>query len=261
MLSPEPPACMLAEQRDCGVVTLTLTNPARRNAFATPMRLGLLDAMERLQADDDVRAIILTGEGKHFCAGGDVGVMGQRDIAEARERLRPLHDLVRLMACGSKPIIAAVEGWAAGAGLSLALLCDTIIVAETARLKAGFGDVGLIADTGLLRTLPARVGVGPAKQLLFYGEAISGTEARVLGLADILVPDGEALAEARRRAALLATKAPLPIALTKSVFGADGLDVALTREMDLQSLLYRSSDHAEGRMAFLEKRSPAFRGR
>lgn len=255
------PASMLSEQREGGVVTLTLTNTARRNAFATPMRLALRDAMARLQAEDSVRAIILTGEGAHFCAGGDVSDMRRREIGEGRERLRPVHELVRLMAFGSKPIIAAVEGWAAGAGLSLALLCDTVIAAETARFKAGFGEVGLIADTGLLHTLPTRVGPGPAKQILFYGEALSCAEAKVLGLVDLVVPGGTALEAARRRAALLATRAPLPIALTKSVVGTDGLEAVLARETDLQALLYRSSDHREGQAAFLEKRAPVFHGR
>ena len=254
------PASMLAEERDGAVVTLTLCNLARRNAFATPMRLSLRDTMARLGADDTVRAVILTGEGSHFCAGGDVSDMRQREIGEGRERLRPVHDLVRLMACGAKPIIAAVEGWAAGAGLALALLCDTVIAGDTARFKAGFGDVGLIADTGLLHTLPARVGPGPAKQILFYGEALSATEARALGIVDSLVPGGTALEVARQRAALLATRAPLPIAFTKAVLGGGGLDAVLAREMDLQGLLYRSSDHREGQAAFLEKRAASFRG-
>ena len=112
---------------------------------------------------------MLTGAGGHFCAGGDISGMRIDDLAAGRERFRLTHRLVKLMVHCAKPIIAAVEGYAVGAGLSLALCCDTIVAAENARFAAGFGRIGLIADLGLNHTLPQRIGMGRARQLLLYG--------------------------------------------------------------------------------------------
>jgi enoyl-CoA hydratase/carnithine racemase len=153
-----------------------------------------------------------------------------------------------------------VEGYAVGAGLSLALCCDTIVAAEDSRFAAGFGRIGLIADLGLNHTLPQRIGMGRARQILLYGEQIdAGTAARI-GLIDHVVAPGSALAFARDRARVLETAAPLPIALTKRLL-AEGLDAALAQERDLQSTLFLTEDHREGREAFLAKRKPVFKGR
>ena len=159
----------------------------------------------------------------------------------------------------AKPVIAAVEGWAAGAGLSLALCCDTVIAAKDARFAAGFGKVGLIADLGLPCTLPARVGMGRARQILLYGEPVAAQEAERIGLVDQVAPSGQALAHALERARLFAGSAPLPVALTKR-FLAEGLDAALERERDLQTALFLTADHAEGRDSFLAKRKLEFKG-
>src|SRR5690606_15918239 len=114
-------------------------NPAKRNALALPLRIGLIEAFERLEADKTVRAIVLTGAGTSFCSGGDIDSMAEvTSLAAGRERFRKSHHLMRLMMKSSKPIIAAVEGWAAGAGIGLALACDTIIAAEDARFVASF---------------------------------------------------------------------------------------------------------------------------
>ncbi|MGA8194410.1 MAG: enoyl-CoA hydratase-related protein [Acetobacteraceae bacterium] len=249
----------LIEQRDGTTIVLTLNNPQRRNALAMPLREGLIAAFERIETDRTIRAVVLTGAGGTFCAGGDITAMNVKGLADGLERFRITHRLVRLMIRCGKPIVAAVEGYAVGAGLSLALCCDTIVAAEDARFGAGFGRIGLIADLALNHTLPARIGTGRARQVLLYGEQMDAATGERFGLIDHVVPKGGALDLALRRAKTFADAAPLPVALTKGLL-ADGLDLALERERELQSMLFLTADHAEGREAFLAKRRPVFKG-
>ena len=250
---------MLRETGDGGTAVLTLDYPARRNALAMPMRQGLIDAMERIEGDPEVRAVVLTGAGGVFSAGGDISGMNAADLAAGRERFRVTHRLVRLLVKSSKPIVAAVEGYAVGAGLSLALCCDTIVAAADARFAAGFGRVGLVADFGMLHTLPLRVGQGRARQVLLYGERLDGNEALRIGLVDQVTAPGEALAAALERARAFHGAAPLPVAMTKQYLAA-GLDAALEWERDTQAALLLTADHAEGKAAFMEKRAARFTG-
>jgi enoyl-CoA hydratase/carnithine racemase len=250
---------MLTEARDGTTVVLTLNNPQRRNALAMPLREALIAAFERIEADRAIRAVVLTGAGGTFCAGGDITAMNVQSLADGLERFRITHRLVRLMIRCGKPIVAAVEGYAVGAGLSLALCCDTIVAAEDSRFGAGFGRIGLIADLALNHTLPARIGTGRARQVLLYGEQMDAATGERFGLIDHVVPKGGALDLALQRAKTFADAAPLPVALTKGLL-ADGLDLALERERELQSMLFLTADHAEGRDAFLAKRRPVFKG-
>jgi enoyl-CoA hydratase/carnithine racemase len=243
--------------RDGPVVTLTLNWPERRNALSVAMRHRLADALEEIEADRSVRVAIITGAGEHFCAGGDLTGMQVGSIAEGRERMRHAHRLITLMVNARIPLIAAVEGWCAGAGVSLACACDHVIAGAEARFMASFGKVGLLPDLGLLHTLPARIGQAQAREMMLFGEAVDATRAVAIGLADRVVPAGGALAMARERAALLLSQAPLTLALTKAVL-AEGLERALARERDLQAALYLTPDHAEGKEAFLAKRPPRF---
>ena len=251
---------MLTQSRDAATAILTLDYPARRNALAIPMRLALVDALETIEADPAIRAIVLTGAGGTFCAGGDISGMNVTDLAAGRERFRLTHRLVRLLIRGSKPIVAAVEGFCVGAGLSIALCCDTIVAAADARFAAGFGAVGLIADLGLPHTLPHRVGHGHARQILLYGERMDAARAETIGLVDHVVAPGTALDAALARARLFHGMAPLPLAFTRQYL-AQGLDAALEWERDTQTALFLTADHAEGRSAFLGKRPPVFTGR
>jgi len=250
---------MILTNRTGAVVTVQMNDPERRNAISIPMREALLDTFRQLEADTSVRAIVFTGGDKVFCVGGDITSMSDQTIGSALERLRVIHSLVRVLVQSTKPIIAAIEGWAVGGGLSFALLCDTIVVSDKARFKAGFGEIGLLGDAGILHSLPARVGSARAKQILFYNEIFSAAQALQWGVADVIVAEGESIREATRLAGILAQKAPLPIALTKSILAA-GLDDLLTRELEVQAMLLTSTDHKEGREAFFEKRSPLFRG-
>ena len=250
---------MLRQDRDGLTAVLTLDYPERRNALAIPMRRALAEALERIEADPALRAVVITGAGGTFCAGGDISGMDVTDLAAGRERFRLTHHLVRLLVKGSKPLVAAVEGWCVGAGLSLAMCCDTVVAARDARFAAGFGKIGLIADLGLLHTLPARIGQGRARQVFLYGDAIGAARAEEIGLADEVVETGEALNAALARASRLADAAPLPVALTRQWLAA-GLDAALDWEREAQSGLFLTADHAEGKAAFLQKRVPQFRG-
>ena len=248
---------MLTESRDGATAILTLDYPARRNALTMPMREAIIAAMGRIEGDTAIRAIVLTGAGGTFSAGGDISGMNVTDLAAGRERFRSTHAMVRMLIKSCKPIVAAVEGYAVGAGLSVALCCDTIMAGDTAKFAAGFGRVGLIADLGLPHTLPLRVGHGRARQILLYGEQIGAAEAQGMGLVDHLVPAGTALDAALARARLFHDMAPLPIAMTKQWLAA-GLDAALEWERDTQAALFTTADHAEGKAAFLEKRPPRF---
>ena len=243
--------------RDGAVLILTLDYPARRNALAVPLREQLFDALDEAQGDAGVRAIVITGTGGNFCSGGDISGMDVRDAEHGRERMRRSHRLIRLMVGGRLPIVAAVEGWCVGAGLSLACACDTIVAGDGARFMAGFGKVGLMPDLGLPFTLPARVGVARARQVFLHATPIECAEAARIGLVDRVVEAGMALTRALELGQDLAAQAPLPIALTKRML-AEGLDAALERERDWQTLCFLTADHAEGRAAFLEKRVPDF---
>ncbi len=250
---------MLTESRDGATAILTLDYPERRNALAMPMRQRLVEALEAIEADRELRAIVITGAGGTFSAGGDISGMDVADLAAGRERFRVTHRLVRLLIKGSKPVISAVEGWCVGAGLSVAMCCDTVVASEDARFAAGFGKIGLIADLGLLHTLPARIGQGRARQVFLYGEQMSAERAKAIGIVDHVVSPGTALQAALARAALFHATAPLPVAMTKQYLAA-GLDAALEWERDTQSALFLTADHAEGKAAFLGKRAPAFGG-
>ena len=247
------------EEKEGGVLVLTIDYPQRKNAIAPAVRAALEDALERAQADREVRAIVVTGAAGTFCAGGDISAMDVGDALAGRERMRRTHRLVRLMARGGKPLIAAVEGWAAGAGMAVACACDTIVAAEDARFVAGFHKIGLMSDMGLPYFLPRRVGVGRARRILFYHEVVNAPEGERIGLVDFLAAPGKALEVAMEKARFLAAEASGPIELTKKIL-SEGLDEALADEQTFQGLLFTTADFQEGRAAFLEKRKPNFGG-
>ncbi|WP_338664922.1 enoyl-CoA hydratase-related protein [Pararoseomonas sp. SCSIO 73927] len=257
--TPLPDGMVLHAARAGAVLVLTLDYPARRNALAVPLRDRMADVLEAAEGDPAIRAVVVTGASGTFCSGGDLSGMEVENALGGRERLRRAHRSIRLLATGSKPVVAAVEGWCVGAGLSLACACDLIVAAEDARFMAGFGKVGLMADLGLPFTLPARVGAGRARRILMLHEQVTAAEAERIGLVEEVVHRGEALPRALERARYLAEQAPAPMALTKSMLAA-GLEAALEAERHFQATLFLSADHQEGRAAFLEKRPARFTG-
>jgi enoyl-CoA hydratase/carnithine racemase len=253
------------ERNDVGAVAvLTLAYPERRNALSLDLRAALEAALVAALADPAVRAIVLTGKGDHFCAGGDISGMEGLDALGGRKRLASAQRITRLLVEGEKPIVAAVEGFAVGAGLSLVAACDIVVAARTAKFACSFNRLGLVPDFGVSWTLPQRVGSGRARLIMLGGDTFDAETAERWGLVEILTGPGTALAEATRYAQhLAADTAPLSNGFAKALLARmpTSLEALLKAEADLQAILFGTADFAEGRSAFLAKRRPAFEGR
>jgi 2-(1,2-epoxy-1,2-dihydrophenyl)acetyl-CoA isomerase len=248
---------------DGPVATLTLDRPAALNSLTVPVKVALREALEGLAANHSVRAVILTGAGRAFCAGQDLAEREEPDAApldvELRERYNPIIRALRSM---GQPVIAAVNGVAAGAGASLAFACDIRIAAEEARFVLAFGRIGLVPDSGATWFLPRLVGPAKAAELALVGDTVDAAEALRIGLVSQVVPADRLPAEARALADRVAEGAPLALALTKEALQRSAtitLDDALDGEAKLQGIAGASADHAEGLAAFREKRAPRFR--
>jgi enoyl-CoA hydratase/carnithine racemase len=261
--SVDRPDDMVPLNREGTVAVLTLNFPARRNAFGLQMRTQLRDRLDATMADAQVRAIVLTGAGGHFCAGGDISEMEQRTLLQNRERWNLVTQLIRLIALGPKPVVAAVEGSAMGAGLSLASLSDHVVAARDAKFGAAFAKVGLLPDMGALWSLPHRVGRAKAREILGLARVFDGAEAGRIGLVNEVVEPGQALGRAIAVAQEYAALPPVTSALLKSALaqGVDSLDAAIRSEVELQAVAMGTQDHAEAVRAFIEKRAPCFEGR
>ncbi len=249
---------------DGPVATLTLDRPAALNALTVPVKIGLRDALESIAADRSVRVVILTGAGRAFCAGQDLAEREAPDAApldvEVRERYNPIIRALRSM---GQPVIAAVNGVAAGAGASLAFACDLRIAAEEARFVLAFGLIALVPDSGATWFLPRLVGPAKAVELALVGDAVDAAEALRIGLVSKVVPGDQLTAEARALADRIAAGAPLATSLTKAALERSltiGLDEALDAEAVLQGIAGASADHAEGLAAFRNKRPARFEG-
>ena len=251
------------EMKGEAVALIALNRPQQLNAFDTAMRADLLAAVARASADAAVRAVVITGEGRGFCAGADV-----TDVAPGRTvedvlnaEYGPILSVIQTM---EKPVVAAVNGPAAGIGMSLALTCDLRVMSEDAYLMSAFANIGLVPDGGLSWLLTREVGYARAYQLAIEAEKISAARALDFGLVNRVVASGAARAEALRWAETLVERAPLALAATKRAFRAaaqDGLRNAHAFEAMLQNRLLASEDCREGVMALLAKRKPVFRGR
>jgi len=245
------------------VAVLTLNDPDRRNALSPEMREALLDTLDPLMADDATRVVVLTGAGGTFCSGGDLRSMRPGEPVYARHRMMAGHRLVRLLAEGPKPVVAAVEGAAFGGGLALAALADCCVAGRDARFGAAFGKVGLMPDLGFLWSVPARIGFARARRLAMLSEVLEAEEAHALGLCDALALPGGALEAALAEAERYAAQAPVALAATRLAFARlpAALDDALAEELAQQPGLMQTEDHAGARDAFLGRRKPEYRGR
>lgn len=246
-----------------GVTTITLARPDALNALNAAMRRELLTALKAAARDDAVRALVLTGEGRGFCAGADLRG-GSSERAFRHVLSREYNPLIRAVRDLPKPIVAAVNGVAAGAGVSLALAADLVLAADDARFVPAFGRIGLVPDSGLTRTLVRAVGRHRAAAIFWLGAPISAQEALDAGLVHQVVAAGDLTAAAAGLAAQLAAGPTRGMALTKRLINAaedDDLDASLAAEAALQELAGRSDDHAEGVAAFADKREPRFHGR
>jgi 2-(1,2-epoxy-1,2-dihydrophenyl)acetyl-CoA isomerase len=221
------------ERMEGQVRILSLDIPASRNALSPAVRLDLLAALENALSDPKVRVLVITGAGGVFCAGGDIDAMVGINESTVRERMLPLHRIVTLMIDADKPVIAAVEGWAAGGGLSLSLLCDHIVAARGAQFQGGFERMGLVGDLGICWTLPRKVGLACARDLLIFGKRLDATEAHRLSLVDTLCDDGQALACALDIAEKLCSVSGLALAASKSLLAAS--DQPLVKVLELEA--------------------------
>ncbi|MCH4157326.1 MAG: enoyl-CoA hydratase [Acidaminococcaceae bacterium] len=247
-----------------GVATLTMNRPQSLNSMNPGLIDGLHDALTKAAADDQVRCLVLTGAGRAFCAGGDLGYLNGIDsLAEKRAFINRVGDVARRITMLPKPVIAKVNGVTAGAGVNLMLACDLVYAVATAKFGESFAKVGLIPDCGGLFFLPRTVGTLKAKELMFTADLITAAEAEKLGLVNHLCPAEQLDATVAAMAKRLAESAPLSISLIKQYVNQPGLtlDDVLAAEAVAQPLCMGSRDCAEGIAAFKEKRAPKFTGK
>jgi 2-(1,2-epoxy-1,2-dihydrophenyl)acetyl-CoA isomerase len=254
---------------DGGVATVRLNYPDKLNALSTTLSNELVECMTQLRDDASVRAIVLTGEGRGFCVGADLGALQEPYLKGERPKLSTFlrggyNRIIPLFTDTPKPVIAAINGVAAGAGLSLALACDVRIASEASSYTMAFVKIGLVPDSGASYLLPRTVGMAEAIRLSIAGERITAAEAHRIGLVHDVVPADRCLPAAHELASQLAELPTTAIALTKRLFrdAARGtLEDALELEAEVQDQAAATDDHIEGVLAFLEKRSPNFTGR
>ena len=246
------------------VATITLNRPDALNALTIGLKDELLAMLVQVSNDPAVRAVVLTGAGRAFCAGQDLHERLKPDAVpldeEIRERYNPIILAMRHL---DRPIIGAINGIAAGAGASIAFACDVRIAAENASFLLAFGRIGLVPDSGATWFLPRLVGSAKATELALLGEPMSASDAARIGLVAKVVPADSVVAEARAIAARLADMAPQAVALTKWALQAawtTSLEEQLEMEAQLQGIAGATADHAEGIAAFVDKRPPRFTG-
>jgi 2-(1,2-epoxy-1,2-dihydrophenyl)acetyl-CoA isomerase len=251
-----------------GIGTVTLNRPDKLIAFAGRMRQELAEAVQQVAESDDVRVLVVTGAGRAFCAGADVGymreVLEREDWEAAKGLVEAGRAVVTTIRSVAKPVVASVNGAAAGAGANLALACDVRIASDRASIGQTFNRIGVHPDWGGTYFLPRLVGSAKALELIYSGEMIGADEAQRLGLFSRVVPHARLEEETLAFARMLAAKPPIALALAKqAVYRSErrSLDEMLLVELDHQVRCFQSEDAKEGLQAFLEKRAPSFRGR
>ncbi len=250
------------------ICTITMNRPDVYNALNDALTYELQDALKNAARDKDVSVVVLTGAGKAFCSGQDLGALQKKYVPgyvphlgeDLRKRYNPVATRLREM---EKPVIAAVNGVAAGAGLSFALACDIRIASERASFIEVFINVGLIPDSGSTWTLPRLVGLGKAMELCFTGDTVDAAEALRIGLVNRVVPADDLMTEANTLAGRIAALPARGIALTKRLLNQsfdNDLAAQLEAEAFAQETAALTEDHYEGVVAFIEKRKPEFKG-
>lgn len=247
-----------------GICTITLNRPAVFNSFDQAMGRAFQSALDEAAQDPAVRCVVVTGNGKAFCAGQDLKEVTAPDAPDFTVIVEETYNQsVRRIRSMEKPVIGAINGVAAGAGANIALACDLTVAKESATFIQAFSKIGLIPDSGGTWFLPRLVGMQRAAALAFLGEKLSATDAADMGLIYQAVPDDSYEAEVNALAQRLASMPTRGLGLTKKAFNAgwdSDLSSHLTTERDLQMEASQTDDYAEGVAAFLEKRAPNFKG-
>ena len=250
---------------EAGVATITFNRPDKRNAMSDAMRGEFIDALERVAADKAIRALVLTGAGKAFCAGGDIAGMEQRLNAPAGEvafngwhRQQRVHRTQSLLHTMPKPVIAAVNGAASGLGADTALACDFVIAGEWASFTWSYIHRGIVPDGGGMYFLPRRVGLAKAKELIFTGRKVGVEEALALGIADRKTAADTLVADAQAWAAELSRGSATALALAKSILDQSfelPAQQVFAQGSQAQGICYTSTEHREAVTAFLARPS------
>lgn len=252
-------------EKNNGIATITLNRPEAMNSLNKELVDEFIATLTVIKDDPEIRTVILTGAGKAFCAGGDLfylasltePIVAHRFIAQAGK-------IIGLIMGMEKPVIAMVNGVAAGAGFNIAMACDIVIAAKSAKFVQSFSKVGLVPDCGGFYLLPRVVGMHKAKELMFTADLIDAETALKLGVLNSVVEEAELGAAVNKMAARLAAGAPVALTFIKKMVNrSDGLDLASTLafEEDMQCICMQTADHQEGVKAFKEKRPPVFQGK
>lgn len=266
MTTAAPAQELLVEKAD-GIVTFTLNRPDVLNSLTMNMMAGLTKGLKDAEKDKAVRCVILTAAGRAFCAGADLGDLRKRQAAksfslgdELRDHFNPLIQQIRRM---EKPVVGAVNGLAAGAGASLILSTDVKVCSEDAKFINAFSKVGLVPDSGMTWYLPRYMGLSLALEHAWLAKPITAQQALHFGWVNRLATGADVQFQAKELAKELCAQPPLALALTKRALNAafdKTLDEQMEYEAQLQEVLGRTRDHAEGVAAFLEKRKPVYKG-
>ncbi len=262
-----PETSELLYEVEARIATITLNRPDKLNAFTAPMIERWVWALAEAQRDPEVNVVVVTGAGRAFCAGGDVGRMGETTptpLQHKNELWEKIHQIPKMLDAMDKPVIAMVNGVAVGAGMGMALQCDLRIAAEEARFSTGYVNVGLVPGDGDAFFLPRLVGVAKALELLWTGDFVEAREAERLGIVNKVVPAGDLRQYTYGLARKIADGPQIAIRLTKRV-AYQSLRLDIRTHLDLVSshmaVVRDTEDHREGVRAFKEKRRPKFTGR